>query len=333
MVSNDGVARGKRIQRRTGKTFHLATRFLPERVRGATYVLYAFFRVADEVVDDADGVPPAEQRAELERLRAAALGEESTDDPVLAAFADLRETHDIPDSDVNTFVDAMLTDVTKSRYETFDELRAYMDGSAAAVGRMMTAVMAPDDPERALPHATALGEAFQLSNFLRDVREDIVERDRIYLPRETLAEYGVSESELRNFEVSQEFREAMERELRRTEALYREGVAGIEALPRDCQFPVLVAAVLYADHHRLIRERDYDVLSTTPSIGTGRKLALVARTRWHWSWNRDPETVFRRVSCVPEATDDLGPDRDPGPTHGTARRLLRGAVEGLRRLT
>ncbi|WP_435068445.1 phytoene/squalene synthase family protein [Haloplanus sp. C73] len=330
MVSDDGVARGKSIQRRTGKTFHLATRLLPERVREPTYVLYAFFRVADEVVDDAEGVPPAEQRAELERLRAAALGEEPTDDPVLAAFADLRETHDIPDADVNTFVDAMLTDVSKDRYETFEELRAYMDGSAAAVGRMMTAVMDPEDPERALPHATALGEAFQLSNFLRDVREDIVERDRIYLPMETLAEYGVSEREIRDFEMSPAFEQAMERELRRTEALYHEGVAGIEALPEDCQFPVLVAAVLYADHHRLIRAREYDVLSATPQIGTARKLALVARTRWHWAWNRDPETVFRRVSAIPDRPEAT---TDRGRTPGLARRLLQGAVDSLRRLT
>jgi len=339
MVSDDGVARGKAIQRRTGKTFHLATRLLPERVRESTYVLYAFFRVADEVVDDAEGVPPAEQRAELERLRAAALGTEPTDDPVLAAFADLRERHDIDDADVHTFVDAMLTDVTKDRYETFAELRAYMDGSAAAVGRMMTAVMDPADPERARPRATALGEAFQLSNFLRDVREDIVERDRIYLPRETLDEYGISEAELRRFEVSDDFRRAMERELRRTEALYREGVAGIQYLPADCQFSVLVAAVLYADHHRLIRERDYDVLSETPSLGTLRKLTLVARTRWHWLWSQDPETVFRRVSAVPDvpADDDTDPDPDHDRTHppnrGVGRRLLHGAVEGLRRLT
>jgi phytoene synthase len=337
MVSDDGVARGKAIQQRTGKTFHLATRLLPGRVREATYVLYAFFRVADEVVDDAEGVPPDRQRAELERLRAAALGEASTDDPVLAAFADLRDRHDIAAADVNTFVDAMLTDVTKDRYETFEELRAYMDGSAAAVGRMMTAVMEPARPERALPHATALGEAFQLTNFLRDVREDIVERDRIYLPQETLAAHGVTEPQLENFEVTDGFRGAMERELRRCEALYREGVAGIEYLPRDCRLPVLVAAVLYADHHRLIRAREYDVLSETPSLGTLRKLSLVVRTRWWWAWNGDPEAVFRRVSAVPDAagdpTPDPGTDRGRDPVRGVASRLLRGAVEGLRRLT
>jgi phytoene synthase len=223
--------------------------------------------------------------------------------------------------------------VTEDRYETFEELRAYMDGSAAAVGRMMTAVMEPDRPERALPHATALGEAFQLSNFLRDVREDIVERDRIYLPMETLAEHGVSEADLRDFEVTEGFRRAMEHELRRTETLYREGVAGIEYLPADCQFPVLVAAVLYADHHRLIRERNYDVLSETPQIGLVRKLALVARTRWHWTWNRDPETVFRRVSAVPDAAGDPDPGADRGRDRGLARGLLRNAVDSLRRLT
>jgi len=87
MVDDDQIARSKSIQQQTGKTFHLATRLLPERVREATYVLYAFFRVADEVVDDADGVAPDEQRAELEAIRAAALGERATDDPVLAAFS------------------------------------------------------------------------------------------------------------------------------------------------------------------------------------------------------------------------------------------------------
>jgi phytoene synthase len=282
-------------------------------------------------------------------LRRAALGEEPTDDPVLAAFSELRERHGIGDDDVNTFVDAMLTDVTTDRYETFAELRAYMDGSAAAVGRMMTAVMDPDQPERALPHATALGEAFQLSNFLRDVREDIVERDRIYLPQETLADHGVTEADLRSFEPTEGFRRAMEHELRRTESLYREGVAGIQHLPADCQFPVLVAAVLYADHHRLIRDRDYDVLSVTPSLSPLRKLALVARTRWHWTWSSDPEAIFERVSAVPDASDDAAdgtgadaaPNPDPAPgtdrsrrlPRGVGRRLLRGAVEGLRRLT
>jgi phytoene synthase len=298
MVADEQIAQSKAIQRQTGKTFHFATRLLPERVREATYVLYAFFRLADEVVDDVNGETPEEQRAQLEAFRRQALGEEETDDPVLAAFAELRDRYDIPDSDVNSFIDAMLADIEKSRYATYEELERYMDGSAAAVGRMMTAVMETDEEEKALPHATALGEAFQMSNFLRDVREDIVERDRIYLPQTTLAEHGVSEAQLKRFETDDSFRAAMETELHRTESLYKKGVAGIKYLPQDCRFAVLLAAVLYADHHRLIRRRNYDVLSATPSLSTTRKIVLFAKTRWHWQWNRDPEAVFRKVSTV-----------------------------------
>ncbi|ESS11895.1 MAG: phytoene/squalene synthetase, partial [uncultured archaeon A07HR60] len=171
MIDDDKIARSKAIQRRTGKTFHVATRLLPERVRNPTYVLYAFFRVADEVVDDVDGTPPDEQRAELERIQRQALGEESADGAVLEAFAETRHEYGIDDEDVTVFMDAMMSDIDNSRYDTYDELEAYMDGSASAVGRMMTAIMDTEDEDKALPHATALGEAFQMSNFLRDVRE------------------------------------------------------------------------------------------------------------------------------------------------------------------
>ncbi|MEZ3143008.1 phytoene/squalene synthase family protein [Halobaculum sp. MBLA0143] len=311
MVADDQIERSKRIQQQTGKTFHFATRLLPERVRYPTYVLYAFFRVADEVVDAADTAPPAEQRAELERLREAALGERDTDDDVLVAFAEMCDRHGIADEDVVTFVDAMETDIDRDRYDSYEELEAYMDGSASAVGRMMTAVMEPDDAEAALPHATKLGEAFQMTNFIRDVGEDIVERDRIYLPRETLSTYGVTEQQLMDFEFDDDVAAAVRHELRRTEQLYKEGVAGIKLLPEDCQFAVLLAAVLYADHHRLVRERGYDTLTATPELSTARKVSLLARTRWAWFRTKDPEAVFRRVSTVP-----YGDTAHSGTGHG-----------------
>ena len=294
MVKKTQVARSKRIQRRTGKTFHVATRLLPKRIRHPTYVLYGFFRIADEVVDAEETPPPDEQRAELDRLRRAALGEEPTDDPVLDAFAAVREEHGIPDEDVHSFVDAMASDIDTDRYETYEELETYMNGSAAAVGRMMTAIMELDDEAEAeaLPHATKLGEAFQMTNFLRDVREDVVERDRIYLPLETLRRHGVSEEQILNLEFDGSVAAAIREELVRTEQLYEEGVAGIEYLPEDCQLAVLLAAVLYADHHRLIRNLGYDTVSSTPELSFTRKISLLIRTRWKWQWNTDPEAVF-----------------------------------------
>jgi len=301
MVEKTQVARSKQIQRRTGKTFHVATRLLPKRIRHPTYVLYGFFRIADEVVDAEETPPPDEQRAELNRLREAALGEASAGDladrPVLDAFAAIRREHGIPDEDVHAFVDAMASDIDTDRYETYAELESYMDGSAAAVGRMMTAIMDLDEEAEAeaLPHATKLGEAFQMTNFLRDVREDVVERDRIYLPLETLERHGVSETQILNLEFDANVAAAIREELARTERLYEEGVAGIKYLPEDCQLAVLLAAVLYADHHRLIRDLGYDTVSTTPELSFTRKISLLIRTRWKWQWNKDPEAVFFEV--------------------------------------
>ncbi len=314
MVDDTQLAESKAIHRRTGTTFYVATRLLPERVRHATYVLYAFFRVADEIVDDPNGPPPAEQREQLDRLRDGALGGE-TEDSVVAAFSDLRQRYDIPDTAVEEFVDAMETDIDTNSYGTHEELDEYMGGSAAAVGEMMTAVMQPGDPEIARPHARRLGEAFQLTNFLRDVREDVVERDRIYLPRTALEEHGVTETQIQRFGMDGDFAALMRSELERTETRYREGVAGIKYLPDDCQFPVLLAAVLYADHHRLIRERGYDTLSATPELSSARKLSLLVRTRWHWLWNTDPETVFAKVSTVSHS-----PSRHHGPEDATPAR-------------
>jgi phytoene synthase len=310
-VNDSQRERGKQIHKETGKTFYYATRLLPERIREQTYVLYGFFRIADEVVDDGRDRDPASQRSELERIRSAALGEADTDEPVIAAFAEVREEADIPDEEVDAFIDAMITDIDTDRYQTYDDLRAYMRGSASAVGNMMTAIMDLEHPDRARDHAMALGEAFQLTNFIRDVREDIDELGRVYLPLETLERNDVSVEQLRRHEVTPGFRRAVQSELARAEARYRHGVQGIEYLPRDCQFAVLLAAVLYAEHHRLVRRQEFDVLSNRPSLSRPRKVWLIARTWWNWRRFGDPQTVFRRVSAIPaeEApADDSVPD-------------------------
>jgi phytoene synthase len=319
MVTDRQIRRSKTIQQSTGPTFHLATRLLPERVRHPTYVLYAFFRIADEVVDDADAqdLDPAVQAERLEDLREQALGRTDPEGPVLAAFQELTSEYAIPDEEISTFVDAMQADVEKTRYRTHEELEAYMRGSAAAVGAMLTAIMEPADRERAMPRAFALAEAFQLTNFLRDVREDVLERGRIYVPLETLSDHGVTEDQIERLEFDEDVAAAVASELKRAERRYWTGVAGIEHLPRDCQFAVLLAAVLYAEHHRLIRERGHDVLSGTPSLGTARMTWLLAKTRWHWAWNDDPTAVFRAVSAVPdgsEARPEIAGDLEPVST-------------------
>ncbi|MFC7019879.1 MULTISPECIES: phytoene/squalene synthase family protein [Haloarcula] len=303
-MQSENITTSRSIQRQTGRTFHLATRLLPKRIRHPTYVMYAFFRVADEIVDQPDGPPPAVQHERLEEFREMALGNREPEDSeagaVMAAFQELAAEHGIDDDEINVFIDAMEMDIAQARYETFEDLREYMRGSAVAVGNMMTTVMGPDQEAEARPHAAALAEAFQLSNFLRDVREDIHEYGRVYLPQETLERHGVTEDQLAEARVDEAFRAVMQEEVARTDDLYREGVAGIRYLPEDCQFGVLLAAVLYAEHHRLIRSRGYDVLTETPELTRRRRLWLLARTWWHWRRNGDPEATFYAVSAVSE---------------------------------
>ena len=326
-IAADRVELSRQIQRETGPTFHFATRVLPERTRHATYVLYAFFRIADDVVDDPDPAPPAVQRAALERIRREALGRVEPTHPVLAGFAEVRERYGIPDGEVDTFIDAMLADVEPEPFETHDEVDAYLRGSSVAVANMMMAVMGVDDVEAARPHAKALGEAFQLTNFLRDVREDVVEYGRVYLPRSTLERHGVGLEAIHRLEFSEGFAAAVRDELDRAEERYREGVAGIELLPADSRFGVLLAAVLYADHHRLIRAQGYDVLSRRPTSSLGRRLGLLVRTWYHWGRTHDPRATF-------DAVVDFGGDAPAAgrPADGIRRGLgrpVRAVVSGL----
>ena len=298
------------IHRRTGRTFHLATRVLPPRARDPTHVLYAFFRVADEIVDDPDPESTSAQRRELESLRAQALGRIEPEGPVMRAFETIREEHALDDREIETFLDAMAMDLSRSRYGTRADLEAYMRGSAVAVAHLLCDVFAPDLDPDARPRAAALAEAFQLTNFLRDVREDVRRYDRIYLPRAVLKRHGAAIEDVEALRCTPAVAAAIESELERTEERYREGVRGIEALPEDVQFGVLLAAVLYAEHHRLIRRRGYDTLSSRPSLSRSRRLAVAARTWAHWRRSRDPETVFEGVSAVPSMEGPTEPVRE-----------------------
>lgn len=322
-MTRRSVKTSKEIHRRTGKTFYVATRLLPERIREATYALYAFFRIADDVVDRPDPPDDRTQRQHLEAIRDAAKGEtpregvlSETDREVLSTFRSLAEEADIDPAEVDVFIDAMAQDIERSRYESYEALRGYMRGSAAAVGNMMLSVMEVPEREQAKPHARSLAEAFQLTNFVRDVREDICEYDRVYLPEETLDRYDVTEEQLRQGEMTDDVAAVVRTELHRTESLYRHGVAGIRYLPEDCQFAVLLSAVLYADHHRKIRQLGYDVLEGDASLSMTRRLWLLARTWYHWRRTHEPEATFYAASAISEDGPTTSqPDPQLRPEH------------------
>jgi len=292
MVSSDQISRSREVQKKTGKTFYFATLLLPKRVRYATHILYAFFRIADEVVDVSEDKSPRIKLEELNSIQDISLGISFSDEPCLKAFEELRRKYEIPNSEIVAFLDSMRCDIHTNRYDTVEEVDQYMKGSAVTVAKMMIAIMKGNGIEGIEESSAAMGNAFQLTNFLRDVREDITEFDRVYIPRVTLEKYGIGYEDVEKLEFSNAFAKVMQEELTRAEKFYREGIKGIKFLPTDCQFAILLSAILYAEHHRLIKEYKYDVLSHRPTLSIFNKISCLIRGGLYWKCTGDPEATF-----------------------------------------
>jgi phytoene synthase len=212
-----------RMQLRHDPTFFWATQRLPRDVRPAVHALYGYVRAADEVVDGPNrSDDPQRRRAQLDAWEHAleqARANGGADHPVIAALADAGARHDLPLDELRVYMRSMRIDCDRVRIATREELDAYMDGSAAAVGRIMAPLLGA--PERAGDLAR-LGVAFQLTNFIRDVREDYA-MDRVYLP-------GLPEADLAGRQASDEVRERVAEEVMRARALF----ATTEDVPEAC---------------------------------------------------------------------------------------------------
>jgi phytoene synthase len=194
--------------------------------------------------------------------------------PALRAFCDVIHEVGMSLEEPLLFLDAMAQDLTMSRYPTYEDLRGYMRGSASAVGVMMCSVLEAGADERMLRSARALGEAMQLTNFLRDISEDL-DRGRIYLPQEDLDRFEVSEKSLRNGHITEGFRELMKFEIARARDLYVEADAGIPMLPVCAQKPVRLARILYSRILNHIEANGYDVFTTRARTTKPEKLAVL----------------------------------------------------------
>jgi len=200
------------MQLRHDPTFFCATSRLPRDVRPAVQALYGFVRGADEIVDGPRRpADPAARRAALDAWEHA-LDEgrrtRRSDHPVIAALVDAGKRHDLPLDELKVYMASMRVDCGPVRIRSREELDAYMNGSAAAVGRIMAPLLGCDERE----DMAALGVAFQLTNFIRDVREDWT-LDRVYLP-------GLPEADLARGEAGDGARERVAAEVARARALF-----------------------------------------------------------------------------------------------------------------
>jgi phytoene synthase len=269
----------RQINRHYGKTYYFSSRLFPAHLRPAVHALYAWVRYPDEWVDNPGGLSLAAQREKLHEWRDAtadALKTGYSYHPVLAAWADAARRHEVSFTPMRDFLDAMEMDLTVTRYETFDDLQRYTWGSASVVGLMMCRLIGATD-ERAVPYAADLGLAMQMTNFLRDVGEDWRERGRIYLPLEDLRRFNVSESDIADGRLSDNFCALVRWEAERTRALYARADDGFGFIPDEGRLPVRMARVLYARILDKIEQNRCDVLSRRARVPTWEKLALLAR--------------------------------------------------------
>ncbi|GAB3993155.1 DUF5914 domain-containing protein [Nocardioides marmoraquaticus] len=273
-----GYRQAAELTRKHGTTYFWGAALLPRERRRHVHAVYALCRVADDIVDHAAarGAGVDQVRSELATFRAdfeSAVATGSSPDPVLAAVARTVEECAIDPECFTRFFGAMAQDLDTSTYASWDDLLGYMDGSAAVIGEMMLPVLQPSSTKAFAP-ARALGLAFQLTNFLRDVDEDL-DRGRVYLPQEDLARFGTDPAER---VVSDDWRELMRFEIERNRELYREADSGLAHLGGAAERCVRTARVLYSAILDKIEEADYDVFTRRASVPTWRKAGTAART-------------------------------------------------------
>jgi 15-cis-phytoene synthase len=268
----------RRLNAAHGRTYYLATLLLPAAKRPYVHALYGFARYADEIVDDLASTLTDAQKADWlvgwgdQFLRDVEAG--GSEHPISRAVVDTVRRWDIPLQHVEDFLASMRMDLTVTEYATYDDLMVYVHGSAAVIGLQMVPVLEPVVPrEVAEPYAADLGIAFQLSNFIRDVGEDL-RRGRVYLPMEDLAAFGVTREHLEHGVVDGPVRRLLAFEVARTREIYRTAAQGVRLLHPTSRPCIETALALYGGILDEVEKADYQVLGQRVSVGPLRRAAV-----------------------------------------------------------
>jgi 15-cis-phytoene synthase len=271
------IEAARTLHQKHGTSYYFATRFFPRPQREATFALYAFFRVPDELVDNP--APGSDPRRALEDWRdqwRRAYRSGHAEHPVLRATAHVFHHYKIPYDYSEAFLSAMSRDLDDHSYATYADLEEYMYGSAAAVGLMMAHVIGFAG-EEALPLAEKLGYAMQLTNFLRDIDDDWQARGRIYLPLDELTRFGVNPAQIAARSFDANFAALMRFQVNRAKRLYDESERGIALLHPEGRRAVRLASALYAAILEKLQGQGLDPFVGRARTSTLEKISLAVR--------------------------------------------------------
>ncbi|HEY0167255.1 MAG TPA: phytoene/squalene synthase family protein [Jatrophihabitans sp.] len=290
-----GYAQARALNAQHGRTYFLATRLLPTAKRPYVHALYGFARYADDIVDDLDPRLSTAERARRFDAWAQSfsldLERGASAHPLCQAVLDTIERWQIPPEHFVDFLHSMRMDLVVTEYQSFDDLSKYMWGSAAVIGLQMLPILGREDERTDWGtlgrHAADLGLAFQLTNFLRDIGEDL-DRNRIYLPRESLDRFGVDRAALLRARAtgsaSEPVRQLIAFELERARELYRSAQPGIELVERGSRDCLRTAWTLYGAILDEIEKLDHNVFSCRASVSLRRRVRVagggLARATW-----------------------------------------------------
>lgn len=302
------------------RTFSLASKLLPVEKRRAAYALYAFCRIADDLVDQTDTVDTSVLASQLDsyrdELQTALDGRPSG--PIFREMAWVTSSYDVSPAPLFELLDGVGRDLIVTTYDTWAELERYCQGVASSVGEMCTYVFGvPAGPAmrtHAIQYARTLGTAMQLTNILRDVGED-AQRGRCYLPSEDLARFGLTPNDVltnRRLAHHPGWRPMMAYEVSRARALYAAALPGIALLASDTQRCATACATGYAGILTAIEAQDYDTISTRARLGKLARVGILWNAWRHRAERPDLSMLGRGPRVVWEpaphnATDRLVP--------------------------
>jgi 15-cis-phytoene synthase len=272
----DSYERCRRLNAQHGKTYYLATLLLPPQKRPYVHALYGFARYADEIVDDLSSTLSDQEKAawlgDWGQTFLNDLDRGWSDDPVCQAVVDTVQRWQIPRDHFTAFLHSMAMDLTVTEYATYGALHEYVYGSAAVIGLQMVPILEPTSPQ-AYDYAMDLGIAFQLANFIRDVPEDL-ERGRVYLPMDELAQFGVTRETLERRVATPDVVAALRFQVQRVRELEERSRPGVDLLhpsSRDC---IEAARVLYCGIVDEVERQGYDVFKRRATVPLTRRLAV-----------------------------------------------------------
>lgn len=261
--------KAKKITAIYSKSFYLASSLLPKEKRTAVRALYAFCRTVDDIVDEAKFEKNRDDELNYWR-NVIQTASTLTDDLVALAWVDTLTRYHIPHHYALQLIDGVARDLSNFNYQTFDELATYCYGVASTVGLMSMYIVGFKSGE-AVPYAIKLGVALQMTNILRDVGEDY-RNGRLYLPREELSHFGVSEDDIANSRINDNWKSFMKFQIERNRVLYKESWAGIKLLEKEGQLAIGAASIFYQGILDVIEKNDYDVFTKRASLSKWEKI-------------------------------------------------------------